>query len=158
MVSRTLLVMSAAAVLLCAMPPAPAQVFPDRPVIVSGRATVIDGETLDIRGQRIRLAGIEQPADDHVCERTDTERWRCGPRAVNALDELLEEAIVSCVVREQETPRVGACSVGPVDLSLWLLRNGLARAASAPAGKYAKAQAEAMLARRGIWAERANSD
>ena len=92
---RALIIASAAAALIATAVPACAQT-------VSGRATVIDGETLEIRGQRVRLFGLEQAFDDHVCARTDDERWKCGPRALNALDEFLEEAVVSCVMRERD--------------------------------------------------------
>jgi endonuclease YncB( thermonuclease family) len=147
--SRASLAASATALLLaCAIAPAAAET-------IAGRATVIDGETLEIRGARIRLFGIETPADDHVCARTDDNRWRCGPRTLTALDELLEEAIVSCTSRERDPlgRLIASCSVGPIDLSLWLLRNGFARAPAAAAGRYRQAESEAKAARRGIWAE-----
>lgn len=154
-VLRALFAKSAtAALLVCALVDAHAQ--PDRPSTISGRATVIDAETLEIRGQRIRLAGIETVADDHVCEATDDNRWRCGPRAQTALDELLEESIVTCVARERDSlgRLVATCSVGPVDLSLWLVRNGLALAALASNGRLRQAHDEARAARRGIWSNR----
>jgi endonuclease YncB( thermonuclease family) len=121
---------------------------------ITGRATVIDGGTLEIRGTRIRLAGIDQVADDHVCERTGDEAWRCGPRALNALEEFLEEIIVSCVVRERDLvgQLVATCAASGTDLGLWLVRNGLAQAASAPQNtRYRQAEAEAKAARRGMW-------
>lgn len=123
---------------------------------ISGRAAVIDGETLEVSGQRIKLVGVDAP-DDHVCESTDDNRWRCGPRAATALEELLEEAVVTCAVRERDVlgRPIAACSVGAVDLSLWLIRNGLARATpQASNGRYRQAQDEARAARRGLWAER----
>ncbi|MDQ8732449.1 thermonuclease family protein [Bradyrhizobium sp. LHD-71] len=137
----------------CALTPAHAQT-------ISGRATVIDGETLEIRGTRIRLYGIDVPADDHACERTDDLRWRCGPRAMNALGEMLEEAVVSCLTREKDDAGrlVAVCSVGPVDVGLWLVRNGLARARPSADGRYGQAQEEARAARRGSWAGQQNSD
>jgi endonuclease YncB( thermonuclease family) len=121
---------------------------------VTGRATVIDGGTLEVRGERIRLAGIGEVADDHVCERTDDERWRCGPRALNALDEFLEESIVSCVVKSRDASGEAAavCSASGLDLGLWLIRNGLAQPAPASASnRYRQAEAEAKAARRGMW-------
>lgn len=152
-VSRPRQAMSAAAACLAAtLSQAEAQPPGARPAVIAGRATVIDGATLEVRGERIRLAGIAQAADDHVCARTDDERWRCGPRAVNALDELLQEAIVTCtaMARYSGEVTVATCTAGSVDLSLWLIRNGLARAA--PDGSYARAEGEAKAAHRGIWA------
>jgi len=137
----------AAATLLEMAPTAHAQVL-------TGRAVVIDGGTLEVRGQRVGLSGIAQVADDHVCVRTDDERWRCGPRALNALEEFLEESVVSCVMRDSDAQghAVATCSAGGLDLSLWLLRNGLAMTSSAASGRYLRAQDEARAARRGLWA------
>ncbi len=152
---RAALTTSATALLLAgALADARAQPTMPRPQTIAGRAIVVDGETLEIKGQRIRLSGIESPADDHVCTRTDDERWRCGPRAVNALDELLEESIVSCAVRnggKSCRKRLATCTAAGLDLSLWLIRNGLALAASAATPRYRQAETEAKAARRGLW-------
>jgi endonuclease YncB( thermonuclease family) len=143
---RTVLLMLLAALIVCAAP-AHAQT-------ITGRATVVDGGTLEVRGSRIHLFGIEQAADDHVCVRTDDERWRCGPRALNALEEFLEELIVSCVVKSRDASGqlAASCSASGIDLGLWLVRNGLALASpTASSSRYRQAQDEAKAARRGMW-------
>ena len=45
------------------------------------------------------------------------------------------------------------CTIGPVDLSLWLLRAGLAQAEQGAPARYREAETEAKAARRGMWAE-----
>ena len=35
---------------------------------IAGQASVVDGDTLDIHGQRIRLAGIDAPEHDQLCD------------------------------------------------------------------------------------------
>ncbi len=45
---------------------------------VAGTASVIDGDTLEVHGQRIRLHGIDAPESRQLC-RLDGKPWQCGP-------------------------------------------------------------------------------
>jgi len=133
---------------ICARSPALAQT-------ISGRATVISGDTLEIRGDRIRLMGVDAPADDLVCESTDDHRYRCGQRAVGALDIFLEESVVTCAGRERDSAGqlMALCSANGTDLGLWLVRNGFAL--DRPDGsRYRQAQEQAKAAQKGIWSAR----
>ncbi len=51
---------------------------------VAGVASVIDGDTLEIHGQRIRLHGIDAPESRQLCH-LDGKPWQCGKDAANAL-------------------------------------------------------------------------
>ncbi len=62
---------------------------------VTGPARVIDGDTLEIQGQRIRLHGIDAPESRQLCRR-DGKPWQCGKDATNALARKIARRPVTC--------------------------------------------------------------
>ncbi len=120
-----------------------------------GQASIIDGDTLQIHGTRIRLWGIDAPESSQLCRGEDSLPYRCGAKAANELDAFIARRPVSCepVDRDIYGRTVATCSVGGVDRGGWLVRGGLAfdwpRYSN---GKYASAQREADHAGRGVWA------
>ncbi|MBT8475582.1 MAG: thermonuclease family protein, partial [Alphaproteobacteria bacterium] len=44
----------------------------------NGRITVVDGDTIDVGGTRVRLFGIDAPEGDQTCTRPDGAVWACG--------------------------------------------------------------------------------
>jgi hypothetical protein len=49
---------------------------------VAGAASVIDDDTIEVQGQRIRLHGIDAPESRQLC-RLDGKPWQCGQDAAN---------------------------------------------------------------------------
>ncbi|WP_439925272.1 thermonuclease family protein [Nitrobacter sp. JJSN] len=122
---------------------------------IIGQASVIDGDTLEIHGQRIRLSGIDAPESSQLCRGDDSLQYRCGAKAANELDEHIAGRLISCegVGKDQYGRVVAVCSIDGEDVASWLVSNGLAfdwpRYSK---GKYAGAQKEAERAGRGVWA------
>lgn len=119
-----------------------------------GPAKVIDGDSLEISGQRIRLWGVDAPEFNQVCARGGTH-WKCGKAAIRALRGQIFGRRVRCEVLEVDRYEraVARCEVTGRSLNEWLVREGWAldyRRYSR--GAYAAAQASAKSARRGIWA------
>ena len=78
---------------LCLLVPSAAAAEPRQ---IVGVASVIDGDTIEIHGQRIRLFGIDAPESSQLCARPTGERWRCGQQASFALADRIGRATVSC--------------------------------------------------------------
>ena len=52
---------------------------------ITGPVRIIDGDTLDIAGQRIRFHGIDAPEGGQTCV-VGLEVWLCGQKATHALE------------------------------------------------------------------------
>src|ERR1700756_4598532 len=64
---------------------------------LAGQASVIDGDTLQIHGTRIRLWGIDAPESSQLCRGEDSLQYRCGAKAANELDTFIARRPVSCI-------------------------------------------------------------
>jgi endonuclease YncB( thermonuclease family) len=120
-----------------------------------GRASVVDGDTLEIHSKRIRLWGVDAPESSQLCRDDDAKHFRCGARAANDLDAFIGDRPVTCIEVEQDRHgrRVGVCTVDNTDLADWLVRNGLAFDwTQYSGGAYADAQRDAEQNERGLWA------
>ncbi|MBB1178041.1 thermonuclease family protein [Pseudomonas sp. FW305-3-2-15-E-TSA4] len=120
---------------------------------LSGRASVIDGDTLEIHGQRVRLWGIDAPEASQSCEAGGAS-YRCGVDAARALDRWLKGRPVNCnpLDRDRYQRIVARCSVDRTDIGAWLVTEGLAVRYVRYAGTaYRKEEDAARAARRGVW-------
>ncbi len=125
------------------------------PAELTGQASVIDGDTIEIHGMRIRLWGIDAPESTQLCRGADSDLYRCGAKAANDLDAFIAQRPVSCkpVSQDQYGRTVATCSVGGIDLGEWLVRGGLALDwPQYSRGQYEAAQRAADRAGQGIWA------
>ncbi len=120
---------------------------------VTGTARVIDGDTLEIQGQRIRLHGIDAPESRQLC-RLAGKPWICAKDAANALAEKIGRRAVTCEERDRDRYGriVAKCSVASEDIGSWMVRQGLALAYRRYSYNYVDEEAGAQAARRGIWA------
>jgi endonuclease YncB( thermonuclease family) len=95
---------------------------------IIGVAAVIDGDTIEIHGQRIRLFGIDAPESSQLCVRPTGERWRCGQQGSLALSDRIGRATVSRQPRDLDRYGrvVAVCFKGEEDLSRWMVTTGWA--------------------------------
>lgn len=122
-----------------------------------GQVSIVDGDTLDIHDERIRLWGIDAPESTQLCRGRDRKPYRCGAQAANTLDAFTRAKTVRCtpVDGDRYGRIVARCTIGRIDLGQMLVSRGLAvEEPQYSHGHYAADQATARRAGRGIWAGR----
>jgi len=121
--------------------------------VITGRATVVDGDGVEIGGTKIRLFGIDAPEVDQYCYRDDRTRWRCGHYASVELDRLISGREIACTVRELDRydRSVAVCRVGDADIAEAQVRNGWAVAYRKFTKDYVDEEESAHAAKRGLW-------
>ena len=60
-----------------------------KPAPISGVASVIDGDKIEVHGQRIRFNGIDAPESKQYCDDAKGFEYPCGRRSAEALDSFL---------------------------------------------------------------------
>ena len=122
---------------------------------IIGTVSVIDGDTIEIHGQRIRLYGIDAPEKGQSCEQ-DGEQYRCGQRAATVLADIIGRASVRCVQRDIDRYGriVAVCWLSGVDLNAMMVNKGWAIAYRRYAKDYVSHEAVARTAKAGMWAGR----
>lgn len=142
------LMMTAMSTDLFSRTPAP----PSRLTADAGAVAVIDGDTLRLEGQVVRLRGVEAPDRGDRC----LGDLDCGGAATTALAGLVRGRRVDCALAG--TDPVGrpyaACEANGTDLSRAIVASGWARArANAP--ELADLELRARRQRSGLWADAA---
>ncbi|WP_246154640.1 thermonuclease family protein [Methylobacterium oryzihabitans] len=115
---------------------------------------MIDGDTLDIRGTRFRLQGVDTPESAQMCGDGSGKNYPCGQRAAFALSDKIGQGNVSCEVIEKDRygRSVAVCRLGAEDLNRWLVQQGWGMAYRQYSTAYIRQEEEAKAAKRGIWA------
>jgi endonuclease YncB( thermonuclease family) len=121
-------------------------------VTLTGRASVIDGDTIEMHGKRIRLFGIDAVERGQRCQR-DGKPWLCGRESAFALADKIGEHPITCSGDEFDRylRLVARCSLNGEDLGGWLVENGWAVAFRRYSELYVEREARARERRIGLW-------
>ena len=115
---------------------------------------ISDGDSLLAGAKRLRLFGIDAPELEQACKNNYGHKYACGEVAKTALKELISNGnTLSCNVVDVDRYRrlVARCFTDDIDLSKWLVREGLAIAYLAYSKEYYEAEIEARNEQRGMW-------
>ena len=70
-------------------------VLPASAETLTGVARIIDADTVEIAGEKLRLEGIDAPESRQTCKR-DGKRYDCGKEATSALRVKIGKASITC--------------------------------------------------------------
>jgi endonuclease YncB( thermonuclease family) len=120
---------------------------------LSGRARVIDGDTIELSGRHVRLEGIDAPETAQTCGRWLIGTWPCGTAAGDALEKLIGGQTVTCDSRglDKYGRTLGVCFVAGRDVNAEMVREGYAWAFVKYSTSYVQEEAEARALHIGIW-------
>ncbi len=120
---------------------------------ITGNAFVVDGDTLNISGTRIRLIDIDAPELDQTCIDNQRRDWDCGRQASAQLRNHVRGRDLTCQPKskDQYGRALATCSLPDgSDINAWMVQQGWA-VAYGRADVYGRQQADAKSARRGLW-------
>jgi len=120
---------------------------------IQGTATVVDGDTIEIGGERIRLDAIDAPESSQLCLDAASKRFRCGQKSAFALADMIGRSVVICEPKGRDRYKrvIAVCFKGETNLNAWMVTQGWAVAYRKYGIDYITREDEARLARRGIW-------
>ena len=78
--------------------------------IINGNAKVIDGDTIHIGKNKIRLHGIDAPEKKQKCFISNSE-WNCGKQSSLNLINIINQKKVMCMIIDQDKYKrdIGKC-------------------------------------------------
>ena len=121
---------------------------------LSGKPHIVDGDTIKIDGQRIRLHGIDAPETKQTCW---TGRYgkpfQCGVRSTRALIEIIGRETITCrgEKRDRYKRLIAKCFIGRIDIGEQLVARGWAFAYRKYSRDYVRAEEAARRLREGLW-------
>ncbi len=119
---------------------------------VAGPAQAIDGDSLTVAGEEVRLHGIDAPEALQTC-RVGEPTWRCGRAASETLAFLLQRGPVRCEFDQRDAygRALATCFRDGRNLNALMVEVGMALAYRRYSEAYVDQEQRARDARRGLW-------
>ena len=121
--------------------------------MVRGKPKILDGDTVVVGGNKIRLSGIDAPERQQTCTNAQKEPYPCGEIATQKLREHIGDGSVSCTLdtRDKYKRWLGVCTFDGTDLNGWMVERGYALVYRRYSTRYLRKEAEAESKGRGLW-------
>ncbi len=120
---------------------------------LAGTATVVDGNHIEVQGEKIKLLGIDAPDLEQTCTTRKGKTKFCGQLAKQYLARLLENRKVKCT-GDKRGPKghlLAICIIGPFRVNEQMVMNGWALADPVTGELYKRAELFAQIRKEGMW-------
>ena len=122
---------------------------------IIGKPNIIDGDTIHINNNKIRLHAIDAPEKKQTCI-LDSEEWLCGKKSISELKKLISDKKVKCKVNDIDIYNrfIAVCFVDKIDINQWMVKNGWAIAYRYYSTEYIIEEKFARENKLGIWSSK----
>ena len=119
---------------------------------IFGKAKVIDGDTIHIKKNKIRLHAIDAPETNQTCNK-NSKVCNCGLESTKFLKELIGNNKIECITQGKDRYNrfIGICYKDNLDLNSEMVLNGWAIAYRYYSKDYVEEEEEAKQEKKGIW-------
>ncbi|WP_414474467.1 thermonuclease family protein [Microvirga sp. M2] len=120
---------------------------------LSGKASAVDADVIEIAGTRIMLFGMESVERKETCT-IGGKIWECWPAAVRQLETLVSQGDTTCTqVRPPDRYGriLGICTVNGRNLNEAMVRSGFAVARTDETTDFVEAEKAARNEKIGLW-------
>ena len=120
---------------------------------VSGRARIVDGDTLDVAGQKIRIEGIDAFESGQSCFDAKGREWACGQAGTAYLLKLTRGQTVNCRGQDYDPydRLIADCRASDINLGAAMVEQGLALVFAKFSATYVDQEQQARKAGTGVW-------
>ena len=120
---------------------------------LAGIATITDGDTLKIHGEKIRLDGIDAPESAQICLTSNNKPYPCGQNATLFFKSITEHKTARCEtsVKDRYGRHIATCFADNINLNKAMVLNGHALAYRQYSKRYIEAEKTAKIKQAGMW-------
>jgi endonuclease YncB( thermonuclease family) len=126
---------------------------------ITGPMRVIDGDSFEVAGVKIRLHAVDAPETDQMCETRQGTEWACGGWISKVVTDRYSGQPASCDALDTDRygRTVARCTALGGDMGAWLVSEGLAFAYVKYGSDYVALERAAAAVDRGLHALRMQS-
>jgi endonuclease YncB( thermonuclease family) len=129
--------------------------------IISGIAKVIDGDTIQIEGKKIRFFGIDAPEKKQQCRKpwltisfiSLSKDYPCGQIFTDKLKKKINNKLLICKWNNKDRYKryIAECFKDKTNINAWMVRNGYAVAYRKYSKKFVSQEIFAKKEKLGLW-------